>query len=268
MNNKQVVALTFDVELWTEGTWMQSYITPNLLKSDPFPNSMSRILEALRKHNARATFFVTLEVTEKYPTILKDIHSAGHEIGIHGPKHIRLCNYTPDEFRADCIQQIAMIQTVTGAKAAGFRAAHFSLDATTMWILPILKELGFTYDSSIFPVNLGEYGMSNTPLAPYNIIPNLREIPTSVATFFGFRIPFAGGIYFRLLPLFIFKFLLRNSAKHSMPVIYFHPHELDENTPQIKNGPWLRRKLKYFGTKKSFNKFKALLENFQCETMK
>lgn len=264
MNNKPTIKLTFDVELWTEGAWMQSYITEDLLKSDPFPASIAKILNALKAHDAHATFFVTLEVTEKYPYVLRNIVEAGHEIGVHGPKHIRLRDYTPESFRSDLVKQLSLIESATSAKAEGFRAAHFSLEDSTMWILPILRELGFSYDSSIFPINMGEYGISNTPLKPYEIIPGLQEIPTSVASFFGFRIPFAGGIYFRLLPLFIFKFLLKNSAKHSTPVIYFHPHELDVNTPQIKIGPWLRRKLKYFGTKKSFEKFEALLKSFQC----
>lgn len=270
MNNKPFVKLTFDVEFWSEGIWLKPYITPDMLEYDPFPASMKKILHALQQYNAKATFFVTLEVTEKYPNILKDIADAGHEIGIHGPKHTPLCDYDPEEFKRDCIHQIALIEHITSAKTAGFRAAHFSLGKQTMWALDILKELGFTYDSSVFPMDMGIYGMPDTPVIPYEIIPGLTEIPTSIASFHipffkTIRVPFAGGIYFRFLPFFIFKLLVNHSAKIATPVIYFHPHELDYNTPQIKSGPWFYRWLKYLGTKKSFEKFEALLKNFQCE---
>lgn len=268
-NPKPTVALTFDVELWNEGVWLKPHITEDMLTYDPFPSSMERILVALKKNTAHATFFVTLEVTEKYPEILRQIADGGHDIGIHGPRHIRLSEYTPETFKQDCEKQLSLIESAIGAKVQnmnlGFRAAHFSLDKKTEWMLPILKDLGFTYDSSIFPMNMGEYGVAGAPLDRYEIISGLTEIPTSVATIFCLRIPFAGGIYFRFLPFFIFKWFVNSVAKKRTPIIYFHPHELDANTPQIKSGPWLRRKLKYWGIKKSLKKFEALLKNFQCE---
>lgn len=267
MNNKPTIKLSFDVEFWNEGRWLQPYITDDMLAHDPFPASMEKILQALKKYNAQATFFVTLAVTKKYPDIIKDIASNGHEIGVHGPDHIPLCDYTPDGFKKDCVEQIALLEQITGEKPAGFRAAHFSLSPETMWVLPALKELGFTYDSSLFPRDMGQYGIANAPLIPHEIIPGLLEVPISVAEFFGIRIPFAGGIYFRFLPFFIFKFLTNRSAKTTTPILYFHPHELDATTPQIKTGPWFYRWLKYLGVKKSFGKFEKLLEQFDCKSL-
>ncbi len=272
VNPKPTIALTFDVELWSEGAWLKPHITEDMLAHDPFPKSMERVLNALKKYSAHATFFVTLDVTEKYPHILKQIADDGHEIGIHGPRHIRLSEYTPETFKQDCEKQITLIETATDAKVKnnnlGFRAAHFSLDKKTEWILPILKDLGFTYDSSIFPMNMGEYGVADAQLDRYEIIPGLTEIPTSVATIFGFRIPFAGGIYFRFLPLFIFKWFVHSVAKTRTPIIYFHPHELDSSTPQIKSGPYIRRLLKYWNTKNSFKKFEKLLNCYIFDSIK
>jgi len=258
-NNKKII-LTFDVELWTEGSWLKPYITEELLKIDTFLNSIRKILSALKNHNGFATFFVTLEVTEKYPEIIEEISDEGHEIGIHGPKHIKLKDYPPSEFKNDLIKQIETIEKITGRKPKGYRAPHFSLNKKTYWALEILKELGFTYDSSIFPKNMGEYGDSKSSKAPYEIIPSLTEIPVSVSSLLGQRFPYAGGIYFRILPFWIFSFFLNKELKNRTPVIYFHPHELDENTPRIKNGPILRKILKYWGTKNSFKKFEKILK--------
>ncbi len=267
LENKKIY-LSFDVELWNESTWLKPYITHDLLKTDTFPDSIRKILSALKKHAGFATFFVTMEVTEKYSEIIKEISDQGHELGIHGPKHIKLKDYSPSEFKNDLTKQIQIIEKITGRKPKGYRAPHFSLTKETYWTLDILKELGFTYDSSIFPKNMGEYGDSKSPKYPYEIIPGLKEIPVSVSSLFGQRFPYAGGIYFRILPFFIFKYFLNKELKNGAPVVYFHPHELDENTPQIKTGPLTRKILKYWGTKRSFKKFEKLLNYYIVDSVK
>jgi len=256
------IALSFDTELWNETEWLKPYTTEEMLKNDPFPESIEKILNLLKKYKSKATFFITLEVTKKYPEILKEISDNGHEIGVHGPKHKKLKDYNPRDFKKDCIEQITLIETITAKKPLGYRAPHFSLNKETFWVLEILKELGFKYDSSLFPINLGEYGISNAKTSPYEIIPGLKEIPISVAEFGKIRIPFAGGIYFRILPFWVFKFFIDHTSKTRQVNLYFHPHELDTSTPKIKTGPWLRIKLKYWGVNRNLNKFEKLLKKY------
>ncbi len=257
-DNKKVI-LTFDVELWSEGGWMIPFIKKGQLEEyNYFSESIEKILHLLRESGSLATFFITQEVTEKYPDVIKNIHSLGHEIGIHGPKHVKLKDYSREDFRNDCVKQTNLIEGITGKRPVGYRAPHFSVNKETLWAVEILRDLGFSYDSSVFPMNMGEYGISGVKTTKYEILPNFSEIPVSVAQIGPFKIPFAGGIYFRALPYFIFKFLLKNTLKKQDVVLYFHPHELESRTPKIKSGPWLRRKLKYFGTKSSFSKFQKL----------
>lgn len=256
--NRKLV-LTFDVELWDEGEWLKPYITPDMYKVDTFPDSMKNILNLLEKYAGHATFFITLKVAEKYPEIVKTISDKGHEVCIHGPRHKKLKDYPREEFKRDCIEHIRLIEKITGKRPVGYRAPHFSLNKQTYWVLDILKELGFIYDSSVFPKNMGEYGDSKSLKDPYEIIPSLTEIPVSVSSLFGRRFPYAGGIYFRILPFWIFKFFLNKELKSINPVIFFHPHELDGNTPKIKTGPILRIILKYWGVKNSFQKLEKML---------
>ncbi len=263
--NKKII-LSFDVELWSEGEWLKPYITPDMMKIDTFPSSIENILDLIRGKGF-ATFFVTLTVTEKYPDIIKKISDDGHEIGIHGPKHKKLKYYDPQDFKTDCIKQIDLIKKITGKKPLGYRAPHFSLNKETGWVLPILKELGFIYDSSIFPINLGEYGVSRSITEPNEIIPGFKEIPITVAEIFGLRIPFAGGIYFRILPYFIFKKLLNYTIREKISMLYFHPHELDKLTPKIKKGPFIKRLLKYFGINNSFKKFNNVLDYYKFNSI-
>ncbi len=265
--NRKLV-LTFDVELWNEGEWLKPFITSDMYQIDTFPDSMKNILELLEKYCGHGTFFTTLEVIEKYPQIIQDISSKGHEIGIHGPKHKKLKDYPREEFKNDCITQIQRIEKITGKKPLGYRAPHFSLNKETDWILPILKELGIKYDSSIFPINLGEYGVSRAPTVQYEIIAGLQEVPITVAEFGNIRIPFAGGIYFRFLPYFVFRFFLERTLKQKkLPMIYFHPHELDDKTPRITKGPFFKRYMKYFGVKNSLEKFERIIKNYKCTSV-
>lgn len=269
MSEVKKVALSFDVELWNEGDWLKPHIKEEMLQNDKsFEKSIDNILNLLKKNSHTATFFITEEVVEKFPEYISKIFKEGHEVGVHGPKHIRLEKYNRETFTKDCQNIIEKIEKLTGQKPKGYRAPHFSLNQKTSWLIPALVNLGFVYDSSVFPINLGEYGISNCPTKPYKISDaniakespdsNLTEVPISIASFGKIKIPFAGGIYFRVLPLFIFKWLLKVSYKNSTPVIYFHPHELERSTPQIKSGPFIKRFLKYFGTKGGFKKLEKI----------
>ncbi len=273
MSEVNKVALSFDVELWNESDWLKPHIREEILQDDKsFEKSIDNILNLLKKNNHTATFFITEEVLEKFPEYVSKIFNQGHEIGVHGPKHIRLEKYGRETFKKDCLKIIETIEDLTGQKPKGYRAPHFSLNQKTSWLIPVLTDLGFVYDSSVFPINLGEYGMSNCPTKPYKILgsnidkenpnSNLTEVPISIASFGKIKIPFAGGIYFRVLPLFIFKWLLKVSSKNSIPVIYFHPHELESSTPQINSGPFVKRLLKYWGTKRSFQKLEKISNSY------
>src|SRR3989344_7583883 len=104
-----------------------------------------------------------------------------------------------------------LIRTTTDCAIQGFRAPHFSLTKETRWILPILARLGFRYDSSIFPIRTGEYGVRNAPRSPYpislsditkqDVQSKILEIPLAVAKLGPLTIPVAGGGFFRLIPL-------------------------------------------------------------------
>lgn len=264
---KNKVILTFDLELWHESKWIQKNLFSTEDKKDYLEESVIPILDLLAEKNFRATFFVTTPVLKKYPDLIKQIASAGHEIGSHSFIHQRLGELNPESFRIGMREQIVKIKNLIGRNPLGFRAPHFSLDNKTKWVLPILAELGFKYDSSIFPVKTPEYGVVNAPLDPYKISSALWEIPPAVCRFSPIKIPVAGGVYFRIMPLWFFKKILNLVSLGRTPVLYFHPHELYAQTPKIKKGPFFKRKLKYFGKKNSFKKFEKLLDSFQFDSI-
>lgn len=53
----------------------------------PDPKGTVQVLDALAEKAATATFFVLLTRVRRYPALLSEITSAGHEIGLHGLDH-------------------------------------------------------------------------------------------------------------------------------------------------------------------------------------
>ena len=87
-----------------------------------------------------------------------------------------------------------------GAKdVRGFRAPIFSLTAATAWAYPVLRELGFSYSSSVLPAKNPFYGWPGFGPEP-RLMEGIWELPMSVARFGPYVVPPAGGVYFRVLP--------------------------------------------------------------------
>lgn len=276
MSDAKCIALTFDVEFWHETDWLQPYIGSSLDLNAGFEHSINNVLALLGKYGRHATFFVTEAVARSYPELIQTISQAGHEIASHGIGHARLPTIDPEAYGAEFKNHIDSMEALIGKKVKGFRAPHFSLTDTSKWLIPLLESLGFQYDSSIMPSAIAEYGHPDAPRKPYMISSldvrtsdeesRLLEIPVSV--FGRLRVPFAGGIYFRFLPLWIFRLFLGRALKQTYPpVIYFHPHELDTETPRITRGPWLKRYIKYFGVKRSLQKFEKILRDYECDSI-
>ena len=235
--------LTFDLEFWYNSEFLKKYLPKNLnVLPDYVKESTERILDILDKYNQKATFFVLGQLAEKYPSIIKKVFNCGHEIAFHGYSHKVLKDITKKEFEKELIWGKKIIKDITGKNPKGFRAPAFSLNNNTKWALEILKKYDFQYDSSIHPFSFKKI---NGPIL---------EIPPSL-----------GGIYFRGLPLNIYIFLIKHLPKK--PVLYFHPYELFDFMPKIQSCPWLKRKIKYVGTKNAFKKFEKLVQYFQFSSI-
>ncbi len=133
-----------------------------------------QILDILDKANSpdikpRATFFVLGWIAERHPALVREIHSRGHEVACHGYKHQCVFKQTRKEFRENVRKAKGILEDLIGVKVIGYRASTFSITKETMWALSILYELGFRYDSSIFPINHHVYGFPGAPRLPFSI---------------------------------------------------------------------------------------------------
>ena len=260
--------LTIDVEDYFQVAAFEKQIKPDdwTQFESRVSNNTGNILNILENHNVKATFFIVGWIAEKHPELVREICRRGHEIGCHSYKHQRIQTLTKDAFKEDTKKSKEILEDISGKKVIGYRAPTYSITRDTLWALDILAELGFKYDSSIFPIYHDNYGIPDAPRFPYR--PDgldLTEYPLSTALFFGRKIPVAGGGYFRLFPYWFTKNSLRSiNNKENQPFIfYLHPWEVDPDQPRMKNISLLSRFRHYNNLSKTSNRLRLLLSDFQ-----
>jgi polysaccharide deacetylase family protein (PEP-CTERM system associated) len=234
------------------------------------PRNVDLALQLFADAGARGTFFTLGWVAERIPNVVRRIAAAGHEIASHGMSHTRVWNQTPDQFRDDVSHAKKLLEDTAGVAVRGYRAASWSFDERTPWAHHILKEAGYEYSSSIYPIAHDHYGVPNAPARPFYLqSAQMLEIPATTATFAGRNWPAAGGGYFRLLPLPLSLWLLRRArSAHGVPLVfYFHPWELDPEQPRIKGASARARFRHYVNLHKFAPRLKVLLESFEWDRM-
>lgn len=268
--------LAVDVEDWYHPEYVRSRAPKD--KEEHVSQSLDKTLQLLREHKVDATFFVVGELAEKQPEMLEKIVKNGHEIAFHGYYHDPLWTLSPHDFHHEVVKFNSMVRSVTGDKCLGFRAPSYSIDNQTVWALDILEEVGYIYDSSVFPMRTPLYGVSSAPIKPYhpssrNIAEqdknrNLIEFPALVYPVMGLRIPTAGGFYLRLLPSFIIKKAVKKMNTRGFPaVLSFHTWEMDNTTPRLNLGP-MKSFITYYNLDATKKKLIFLLSSFRFMSFK
>lgn len=269
-----VNAFTVDVE-----DYFQVAALASAIDRDSWPQRESRVerntcvlLELLSEHGIRGTFFVLGWIAERHPTLIRRIAAEGHEIACHGFSHQLIYTQTPHEFRVETARSKQILEDLAGAAVVGYRAASFSITRRSLWALDVLIDLGFEYDSSIFPIRHDRYGIPGANQRPGALAApsgrSLVEFPMSAASYLGARIPVSGGGYFRLLPYFVTRAGLQQINRRSGApfAFYLHPWEIDPDQPRVPVG-WLSRFRHYTNLHRCESRLRQLLQEFRFGTM-
>ncbi|MDA3913511.1 XrtA system polysaccharide deacetylase [Oleiagrimonas sp.] len=229
-----------------------------------------RVLELFQRHDVHATFFVLGWVAERFPSLVRDISAAGHEVASHGYGHERLTTISHSEFRDGIVRTKHLLEDLTGAVVTGYRAPSYSIGSSTLWAYAELLQAGYRYSSSIVPIRHDLYGMPEAPrFAFYPERSGLLEIPVTTVRLWQRNWPCGGGGYFRLLPYAVFKRGLgRVNRRDKYPgVFYFHPWEVDPDQPRVP-GVNLKNKVRhYLNLTRTAPRVERLIQDFRFDRM-
>jgi len=259
-------ALTIDLEDWYQGlTSTGKQVERWSSFEDRVVESSERLLGLLAAAGVKATFFVLGYVANQFPGLIKTIADSGHEIGLHSYYHRRVIHLSPEEFRADLTKGLSAVENSSGKKVLGYRAPMFSIDTSIRWALEILRDEGFLYDSSIFPIRNPYYGAPDAPRFPFFPFKgeHFVEFPLSTVRLLGINWPVAGGFYMRLYPYPVFKRGIKSINQEGQPaIIYLHPWDIDPGQP--RPNPSLREQFThYYNLNSAQEKFSNLLQDFK-----
>lgn len=261
--------------------WHHSQILP---ASERHPHASSvvrdgtlRILDLLRRHRARATFFVLGEVVRAHPDLVRRMLDEGHELGCHGMRHEPLWGRDAARFTAELHEFREVVTAALGAfPVRGFRAPTFSLDRRTAWALDVLRAEGYAYDSSIFPARVRMYGVASAPPgiwrpAAHDFLRHdptapLVEFPVAVAALGALRLPVAGGFYLRALPFALFERGFAAVLARRPAALYLHPRECAPERERLPL-PWVDAYISYVGLQHVPGRLERLLARWPFVTM-
>lgn len=263
-------ALTVDVEDYFHVAAFAQQIDPATWNLFPLrvERNTYRLLDLFAERGVRATFFVLGWVAERCPDLVRIIIDQGHEVACHGYSHQLIYEQTPAVFRAETVRAKVCLEDQAQRPVLGYRAASYSIIKRSLWALDILAELGFAYDSSIFPVHHDRYGIPDSPRWPYRLDTSsggsIIEFPPTTLAVGGQCLPVAGGGYFRIYPYWLTRFALSriNRVEGRPFIFYLHPWEIDPEQPRIRAG-WLSTFRHYTNLNRCEERLSRLLRDFQ-----
>jgi polysaccharide deacetylase family protein (PEP-CTERM system associated) len=225
------LALSFDVECYYQIV-AKDFLGRAIPPTDEVLKNTSWILDLLGEAGKKATFFFLGNVADRFPELVQRAVSEGHEIGVHGDVHDYVRDMDQPQFRIEIERGMSKIRAAGGHRIVGHRATAFSISRNNLWALDTLRELGVEYDSSIFPFEGGRYGIPDWPRQPGMTEAGIPEVPLSVVTIAGRKLPCMGGGYVRYFPLIFTRWCAKQLHREGLtPVCYFHPYEFEDRKP-------------------------------------
>lgn len=239
IGGRKMAVFTMDLEnLSDTGCIRESTLN---LKEDML-DGLDEYIKILDKYNIKATLFAMNDAAQQVKDKLKVYIEKGHDLALHGYDHTAPTTMSDTEFKRKISQAKESLEKTFGVSVKGYRAPYFSLDNSR---LEVLRELGFTYDSSRFDFPKRHYAaqidVSNFEKIADNVFSRkgFYEFGMPCHKWMGLRIPVSGGGYVRINNWNFFVSVLYNYLSHSnYYVFYLHPFEVSKikmpQTPNLK----------------------------------
>lgn len=190
-------------------------------------------LKILDRFNVKTSFFIVSEIFEWHPWLIQKIKDKGHEIGFQTHSHRILFR------KNDLIEELKNGKKfIDEFNPQGFRAPQVFMRKE---YLPVLKDWGFIYDSSIyaeFKIFKPVEGMFEIPISTYPIFKKGRSIrfPRKFdLQLLKREIPFGSGYFIGLLGINIQWFIKRLNKKNVPTNLFIHTWQITEPPLENKN---------------------------------
>ncbi len=150
MGRARLCSVSIDLDpIWC---YTRIHDLPEAEGPDPiYAHGLRRFLELFDELGIRATFFVVASDVRnpEHAALLREAVAMGHELGNHSLDHpYNLPGLSHEEGRRQVVGGHEAILEGCGVSCVGFRAPGYNIDERTIgW----LEELGYHYDSSVFP---------------------------------------------------------------------------------------------------------------------
>jgi polysaccharide deacetylase family protein (PEP-CTERM system associated) len=182
---------------------------------------------------------------------------------------VRVINQSCSDFREDIKKTKAILEDIGGEQVLGYRAASYSIGRNNLWAFDELKEAGYIYSSSIYPIQHDHYGFPEAPRFCFrDEKTGLIEIPISTVKVMNKLRPAGGGGFFRFYPYAVTSWAVNQVNKEGQStVFYLHPWELDPTQPRQKGISAKTRFRHYLNLDKTESRLIRLLKDFNWGTM-
>ncbi|MBO5056518.1 MAG: polysaccharide deacetylase family protein [Lachnospiraceae bacterium] len=118
-----------------------------------------KILEILKKHDVRVTFFMTGGWVESYPDDVKAILAAGHDLGNHSENHKNMSQLSDAEKKEELMSVHQKVQELTGYEMFLFRPPYGDYDNA---VVNVAKDCGyFTIQWDVDSLDWKDYGVDS-----------------------------------------------------------------------------------------------------------
>jgi peptidoglycan/xylan/chitin deacetylase (PgdA/CDA1 family) len=140
------VCLTFDFDAMSAWIGPLNSTSPVMISRGEFGAfAIPRILDLLRAHDVKGTFFVPGHTSLAYPELVRRIAREGHEVGHHGWVHENPADLDVDTERAVFGRALDALVSTAGKAPRGYRSSGADMSENT---IDILLENDILYDSS------------------------------------------------------------------------------------------------------------------------
>lgn len=224
-----MICLSFDIEEF-DLPQEHSYDMPFERMMEISRYGTNVILDTLRKHGIKATFFVTVNFAEHAPDEFSRIINEGHELASHGMNHTT--------FKADDLLESRLrLEALSSHPVPGYRMARMmKVDKNAV------ADAGYVYESSLNPTFIpGRYNNFNKPRRPF-MQNGVMQIPVSVSPLVRFPLFWLSA---HVLPSALYRKLASTALhKDGYFCTYFHPwefYDLNTITDEIKLPAMIRR---------------------------